>query len=166
MKMLIPTHLALCLFAGAAASCGGGDGPAPFSADDELCEHMQNGPNIVVTTSSAAQGGPDVSAPHTRYDLQLLASGGGGQGHVTFQADEATDFVFAFNQPVALTVFDPSGAPLTAETRLTQIDACADVRQKDTYELGVGEHTLQVVSAAQTEVGLVIEEAGAGHVHE
>jgi len=130
--------------------------------DDELCEHLQEGPAESVTATATGEG-PLVAADHTRYDVTLVAVAGGNGGSVGFAADEAGDFVIALDGAVPLVLTDSSGATVAAETTATSSEACTEIRGRYVVELSVGTYQLTFGPSSVSQVGLVVEHGAHAH---
>lgn len=153
-KLLIAAVAGSLLF----TACGAGE-PDP---DAEFCEHLQEGPASAVT--AATMSPPAIAADHTRYDVTLTDVTGGKGGQVTFAADEATDFIFAFNKDVPVAFKKSDGTAITPEETVKTSTGCTDIAAKYTVPLEVGTVTLDFGPTTETQVGIVVEE-GAHEVH-
>lgn len=136
-------------------------GPQPHE-DDELCEHLADGPAEAVTAATSGDG-PLIADDHTRYDITLAAVTGGNGGTVRFAADEAGEFIIALDAAVPLVVTDGSGATVTAEDTATSSEACTEIRGRHVFDLEVGTYVLRFGPTAETKVGVVVEHGAHDH---
>jgi hypothetical protein len=154
--------LSACLLSSALLiACG-----EPNEADVEGCEHLQEGPNVAVTATSATSGAPAVSNDHKRYDITLPPGTGGNVGSVSFAAGEATDYVLFLGANVPVKVTDSSGQDVEFEMTATSSAECSEIKGRNLVELGVGTYTLTFGPTTQSTVSLVIEEAAHDGEHE
>ncbi len=141
------------------AACGDDD-PAVESVDVEGCEHLQEGPAVAVTATLVGDTTtPAIAGDHKRYDVTLLAAGGQRAGVVSFAAAEATDYVFFFDASVPLEIIDSAGTVVAIEASTTSSTECTDIKARHVVELAVGTYFLELGPTAETDVGIVVEEA-------
>ncbi len=139
------------------------------SPDAEACEHLKEGPSSSVTAAQTgtADAAPAVAANHTRHDITLVDVQGAKGGAVKFSSAEATQYRVSLNKDVPFAVKDSAGAAVAIEETLTDSAECTELKARHTFELGVGTYTFEFGPTAETEVGMVIEEAAhdehAGH---
>ncbi|WP_434299714.1 hypothetical protein [Corallococcus exiguus] len=147
-----------------AAGCGGDEEEA--HADEEGCEHLQEGPAAAVTAAVSGTG-PAVSNDHKRYDIALVDIAGGKGGAVSFAVSEATDYVLYMSAPVPVTVTNSRGAAVEFEESATSSSLCTDIKGRHVVPLTVGTHTLTFGPSTLSSVSLVIEESGEhDHAHD
>ncbi len=128
--------------------------------EDEFCEHMVNGPNKALTAATSSTGAPSAAAVHTRHDITLSS-----EGYVSYEADEAAEFVVALDKNVTLAITDSKGAAVAAEKTET-MTACAEVVVMHTFDFEVGTYNFKFGPTTETEVRMVIEEEHGEHMHE
>ena len=130
------------------------------SPDVEACEHLKVGPATAVTAAQSPASGapPAVAANHNRYDITLVDVTGGKGGVVTFSSTKAGDYRVSLNKDVPFAIID--GA---IEETVKGSTECTELKARHTFELGVGTWTFEFGPTAETEVGLVIEEAAHAH---
>ncbi len=155
--------LSACLLSSALlAGCGG----EKNEADVEGCEHLQEGPAAAVTATATASGAPSVRNDHKRYDITLPAGSGGNVGSVSFEAGEASDYVFFLGSNVTLKVTNvTSGQAVTFEESATSSTECTEVKGRYVAPLQVGTYTLTFGPTSESSVSLVIEETAHEHEH-
>ncbi|RKH57863.1 hypothetical protein [Corallococcus aberystwythensis] len=141
-----------------AAGCGGDDEDEAH-ADEEGCEHLQEGPAVNVT-AAVSGAGPAVSNDHKRYDIALVDVAGGKGGTVSFAVSEATDYVLYASTPVPVKVTNGSGATVEFEESSNSSTLCTDIQGRYIVPLTVGTHTLTFGPSTLSSVSLVIEESG------
>jgi len=150
------TPFLLPLLALAMTAC---PGPAKETPDDEGCEHLQNGPAMAVTATSAAAGAPSVSDDHKRYDVTLPS---GAAGYASFAPSKAGDYIFFLDQAVPFAVQNAAGAAVAIESSSLTGAKCTEVKGRHVLELAVGTYRLVFgPSSSVSKVGLVIEEDAA-----
>ncbi|MNR83034.1 hypothetical protein D3C72_138050 [compost metagenome] len=132
--------------------------PIP-EADLEACEHLNNGPSVAVTASLSAQGAPQVSEGHKRYDITLIADNAQYSGKVLYNSKEEADYVFFFDQDVKLSVRDAEDAVVEIEATASFSSACGTVKARYELPLSVGLYTLHLGPTAASTVSLVVEES-------
>lgn len=144
-------------------ACGGED----HHHDDpvaEACEHMQDGPAMSVTAIADMAGdAPDVGEHHIRWDIALVDRGGGAAdlgGYVDLVVDEASESLLFLGADVAIALWDATGTEVAAEASNADITACAEVAVSHTFDLEVGTYLLEIGPTSETEVQLVVEQAG------
>jgi hypothetical protein len=144
-----------------ALGCGGEDHHEE-NPNAEACEHLQEADAPVAITAAATSSptAPAVRADHARYDVTTVAVAGGKGGYLTFASAAAGDYIFFASAPVQLTVKNPAGADIAAESSATSIPECSEVKGRYVYPLQVGTHILGISTSAD-EVSFVVE----GHAH-
>lgn len=163
LSPLTPVVFGLCFLG--CPGAGEGEGEGEEDPVFEACEHMVDGPDVDVTATLVLAGSPDVSDPHTRYDVVLVDDQGGAKvGSVAFGAAEATDHTVFLNADIPIAFFDGAGAPFEIEESITDVAQCTEVKAGHTVEFPVGTVEIRLGPTAESSVSLVIE-AGA-HDHE
>lgn len=157
MKKLLSTGL---LSAALLAGCA----PAVSDFEKDGCEHLKEGPAKAVTATATANGAPDVSDEHTRFDIALVDVSGGKGGTVIFRAGAEKDYAFTLGADVTLKVKDSSGAEVAFEESAKSSSACTELKALHVAELKAGSHTLEFGPTSQTSVSLVVVEGGE-HAH-
>ncbi len=157
-------YLLWILAAGLALGACGKD-EETHGVEEELCEHMAEGPAQAVTAGADNAGAPSATYEHTRVDISLTDVTGGKGGVVKYESGEATDYIFAMNKNIPVKIADAQGADVAVEATEVGSEACAEVAVQHTVALGVGTYYLSLGPTTETLVGLVVEEA-AGHAHE
>ena len=141
---------ALASLASLSQGCGGEE-EGEF---DELCEHLEAGPAEAVEAASDIDLAPAVADDHTRYDITLTD----GSGFVSFNADEAGEFLFGGDvDAFDLGITDSSGA--TIEIEETVAGPCTFASKAYVADLAIGSYTLEIGASAGA-LGLVIEHGG------
>lgn len=140
------------------AACGH-DAHEEENINEEACEHMQEGPAVAVVATASAQGAPDVSQSHRRYDMTLDNT---TQSMVSFAASHASEYTFFLSANVLFTVHNDQGTEVEIEHTENPFAACADVAVSHTLDLQVGTHLLHLGPSASV-VGLVVEQAEHEH---
>lgn len=150
---------ALVLFGSIACDEHDHDHDEHGSVDEEICEHMAEGPSIAVMAAAAeALDAPDVSTEHTRHDIGLSDDGSGSfVGFVSYAASEAGDFAVAVDRDVPVSIAAVSGS---AMAEATGAGSCADVFRQDTFDLAVGTVVFQLGPSTEDQVRVVVEHAG------
>jgi hypothetical protein len=138
---------------------------------EELCEHMLDGPAVAKTLGADAASAVDLTGEHQRLDLTLVDAtfdGGatGKGGHGTLSVDEAGDWLFGLADDVEITVRGPDGKVIDAEATSKDPASCSALKKVVTYELAVGQHTVQVGPGTLAATKVVIEHTeGEAHDH-
>jgi hypothetical protein len=126
--------------------------PAEPSPDEELCEHMAEGPAIAVTAGADLDGAPDVSDEHTRYDVAV-----DDEGVVAYASAEATELLVALGEDVDVTFLQGDVELAIEESRGS--DACEEVGRVHLIDVEVGTVEIRLGPTDATEVSIVIEHA-------
>jgi hypothetical protein len=155
LKFFSAVLLSTALFVG----CGGDE----ETADNEACEHLQEGPATSVNASASETGAPSVSNDHRRYDIALTDVTGGKGGTVSFAASEAADYILFTGADVPVTVKSGSGQTIAAKASVKSSSVCTEVKGRHTFPLSVGTYTLTFGPTTATSVSLVIEEDDGDH---
>lgn len=142
---------ALAVVAAGLVACGGHD------LEKELCEHMQEGPSRPVTAAGEANDAPPATFSHARADITLVEVPGGNGGFVRYEANKATDFVFALDKNVPLAFTGPGGEAVAVEKTEIGSAECSEVGVRHRIELAVGSYTLSFGPTTETEVRMVVE---------
>lgn len=126
--------------------------------DDELCEHLVEGPAVAVTAVAEGEG-PLVATDHQRYDITLPArsDGSGNFGIVRLVSGEATHYRIALDADVPLTIRDGNGNTVAFEHSATASEACTEIKALHELALGVGTYSFSFGPTAQATVRAVIE---------
>lgn len=148
--------------ADAGAGTDAGEEEHDHDVEEELCEHMAEGPAVEVTAGSDLSGAPDVSTEHTRHDITLLAEEGDDTygGSVAFAADEAGEFFVALNTDVAVAFFTSGGDAIAIEETEEGSELCTEVGIIHVIDLEVGTAELRFSGATEEVVQVVIEHGG------
>lgn len=136
-------------------------------ADVEACEHLNDGNGLAV--EAKADGTlASVDKAHARYDIALSATGDGlFGGKVLYNSAEEADYVFFFDQDVALEVRDVEAHAIKAAEQASSSIACKTVKARYVVPLGKGAYTLHLGPLTAATVSLVIEAtAHEDHDHE
>jgi len=129
--------------------------------EEELCEHMANGPEQAVTAGADAASAVDISDEHTRYDITLGDDGNGGYaGFVAFAADEDGEFFVALSDTVDATFTTSAGDAITIEETEEGSEECDDVARIHVLDFEVGTVNIELASADADVVSVVIEHGG------
>jgi hypothetical protein len=155
-----PTHhVTAALAAVLLGSLGCGDDPSEEeNPNAEACEHIEAADTAIGLTAAAtaSASAPEIRADHTRYDVTTVPVAGGKGGYVTFAAAEAGDYIFFTGTPVQLTVRNPAGADVAAESSAASIPECTQVKGRHVYPLQVGTHVIGITTTAD-KVSFVVE---------
>lgn len=129
------------------------------AADIEACEHLKEGPAVAVqaVSPSATASIPNISEPHKRYDITLVASGSEFVGKVQYNSAAASEYIVFLNQDVPLTLFDTNNARVSIENSATGSAECAEVKGRHLVDLGVGTYTLSFGPTTVSSLSVVIE---------
>jgi hypothetical protein len=134
----------------------------PIAAvNEEGCEHLAEGPFIATAATTDATNAPSVASDHNAYRISLPEVEGSiaRLGYVSFDSDEATDYVLFLDKNIGLTVLDADGEEVEIEETELSVPQCTIVKARHTVELGVGVYNFVFSDLAIAEVLLVIEEA-------
>lgn len=133
------------------------DGAEPEETpQEEACEHMAEGPAISVTGATTGEDALDATAEHTRVDLALVDDAGSNVGIVSYQADEAGEYIVFTNNDVTLAVLDANGESVAIE-ETTTVTECAEVALQHTVDLDVGTYLMQFGPTSEAGVSFVVE---------
>ena len=147
--------------ADAGAGADAGEEEHGHDVEEELCEHMAEGPAVAVTAGSTLTDAPDVSTEHTRHDVTLLADEGSVySGSVAFAADEAGEFFVALNTDVTVAFLTGSGDAIAIEETEMGSELCTEVGIIHVIDLEVGTAELRFSGATEEVVQVVIEHGG------
>jgi hypothetical protein len=148
---------ALAAFLLGSLSCGD-DHAEEENPNAEACEHIAAADKAVALTAAAtaSPSAPEIRADHKRYDVTTVSVAGGKGGYLTFAAAEAGDYIFFTGTPVQLTVKNPAGADVAAESSSASIPECTQVKGRHVYPLQVGTHVIGITTTAD-EVRFVVE---------
>jgi hypothetical protein len=137
------------------------------SLEEELCEHLQDGPPKAITATPTATGAPDGTADHTRIDVTLVALTAMNGGTVTYAASAAGDYAIALSKNVPLVIKKASdGSAVAFEESSGQSTSCPELAAMHRFELAIGTYTLELGPTAETSVSFVVEEAEHEDAHE
>jgi hypothetical protein len=160
------------------AACSGDDGPdgsggagGATAADPAVdgCEHLEGGPFVDVAATADPSDAPDVSTEHSAFRVALAGDASAGfSGWVSYGASAAGELIVYVNADVTMRMEDASGSPLDWEQECISdcTGICDEVANARTVDIAtVGTYRLQIESATDSEVTLVIVEGGE-HAHE
>ena len=144
-------------------ACGREEEEGKNSVEVELCEHMKEGPAVMVSAAAAPESGPDVSTEHMRFDVAFGDFEGMKGGYVVFRAGAVADYVFALDAvvPFALTKID--GSTIAIEETRNGATECTEVAVQHTVLLEVGSARIKLGPTSQTGVSIVVEPAEHGN---
>ncbi len=142
-------------------------GHEEHDVEEELCEHMAEGPADAVTAGADLAGAPDISTAHRRYDLALIDDGNNMFiGSASFAADEEGELIIAFNTDVPVAFFDGDGTSIAIEDTEIGSEACDEVGVIHTIDVEVGTVEFRFGPTDATEVQIVVEEGAHDHEEE
>ncbi|NUN13149.1 MAG: hypothetical protein HUU55_05885 [Myxococcales bacterium] len=123
----------------------------------ELCEHMAEGPSIAVFASAETTNLPDVSTPHTRFDVTLVADESGTwSGSVRYASPGTGDLRLATSKTIDVTLTAPDGSTVVAMPD-AMASTCADIPKLISFPVSVGPYTLSFGPSDTADVKIVIE---------
>ena len=128
-------------------------------AEQEACEHLQEGPDAPVTATADAAGAPLVAADHKRYVITLPASGGQRSGMVRFNSPEEVEWSFIMDRDVPLIVRDAAGNSVPIVEKLKDSKFCGEVKAHYLLVLGVGPYTLEFGPTGEESIQMVVAES-------
>lgn len=101
------------------------------------------------------------------FDITLVDDGGGMHGgYLDLVVDEPGETLLFTSVDVPVTLWDASGDQVTAEAN-SDVDACAEVSARSTYDLGVGTYLASFGPTMERSVSVVVVLAGEhGDEHE
>jgi hypothetical protein len=144
------------------SACELSDEGGDAEADAEACEHFMTGQVMPFNASPTPDlAGPSVDDDHSQW---LITVPGGGEGYVTFRSPGPTEFIFYLTQNVQISFTDTSEPPTNfpIEASATTSAACPNIiRGRHEIMLPTGLYFVKLGPTTVSEVGIVIEEAGA-----
>lgn len=136
---------------------------------EEFCEHMKEGPGVSVTAVAwMERDPPSLSAPHTRYDVQLVPVEGGQGGDVIYPVSHAGELAIALSRDVPIRVLRQSDGveiPFEEEVPTGEIP-CDEVVRVATVPVTIGTVLLRLGPTTGEGVSLVIESGAHSHESE
>lgn len=163
---LLSTFAAAALAATFVAGCGD-DHDDEENPNVEACEHLQETSSVPITAAATAAGATAAHAivdNHKRYEVTLSGAAGSRTGYVTF-ASAGAEYIFFTSEPVKLTVTNPNGGPVAADSSATSVPECTAVMGRHVYDLhAVGPHVIQIGPESTVEKVSFVVEAGS-HTH-
>jgi hypothetical protein len=133
--------------------------------DEELCEHMTDGPSIEVAAVPAGDSGaPEVDMAHHRYDIDLTGAAD-TPVDVAFPSSQASEYRVALGSDVPFQVLDATGTVVAIEESLRSGFDCSDVAVIHLVDLGISTYRLRFGPTDETQVRVVLEAAGS-HDHD
>ncbi len=161
MKLLRRFVLFPILLAAVAVNCGDEHDDHEEDPAVDGCEHMIEGPAETIAASATAADAPSISAPHRRYDIALT----GGEGFVSFDADEEAEFYFFVNGSVSLAVTDSNDQTVAMEEELASVDECTEVASGFVFDFAAGSYTLHFTNGGDEVQVVPFENAEHDHDH-
>lgn len=134
-----------------AAACGPAEEEG-HNVNEEVCEHMGEGPEVALTASETTADAPDASAEHTRHDITI---GESGAGFVSYASDEEGEVVVALSDGAYDITFTQDGTEITPEVEDVAEFACT-IGKAFHVPLAIGAVDIEITGAAG-EVSMVIE---------
>ena len=135
--------------------------------DEHACLHVEHGQPHNVTASTDVGYAPDVSRPHTRFDVSSAVD---GPGFVEYAVSEASEYAFYLTQALPVSISTSDGTSVAFQTARQAVHDCPDGTEKYVAALERGTYYLQLEPTSKPTT-LVIENAHAedddhhGHNH-
>lgn len=158
---------AAALFAGCAAEAEVHDPVA------EACGHLVSGEATSITLGPSFASSASLPVGHQRATLAVVdavfqdgSTGKGGHGNLAI--DEAGTWLVLSSEGVAMKLYGPDGVLVAADSSVKQPASCTQAAKVVTYQLGVGQHTIEFGPTQAASFDLVVEhdDEDAAHGHD